>query len=156
MKRMMVFGNSGSGKSTLAKQIQREFNFGYLDLDTLAWTKASVPTRKPLSESVKDIDSFLSQEAGWVIEGCYVDLLQHVSLHANEMIFLNPGTEVCIQHCRSRPWEPHKYSSKEEQDKNLDMLIDWVKQYDEREDEFSLKAHKKLFESFDGIKLEKI
>ena len=85
----------------------------------------------------------------------YADLLDYVSKQASEIIFLNPGVEVCIQNCRSRPWEPHKYSSRDEQDKNLDMLIDWVKKYDTREDEFSLKAHSELYESFTGYKTEK-
>ena len=154
MKKIMIFGNSGAGKSTQAKKLQHDLNLQHLDLDMLAWSNASIPTRKPLSESIKEIDNFLSDAAEWVIEGCYADLLQHVSLLANEMIFINPGIEVCIRHCRNRSWEPHKYHSKEEQNENLDMLIEWVKQYDERDDEFSLKAHKALFDSFEGRKTE--
>ena len=153
MKKIIIFGNSGAGKSTLAKKLQIKFNLKHLDLDTLAWSESSIPTRKPLAESINDIDTFLSEASNWVIEGCYVDLLEYVSKHASELIFLNPATEVCIEHCRSRPWEPHKYDSKEEQDKNLNMLIDWVKDYDSREDEFSLKSHLELFESFQGNKI---
>lgn len=154
MNKIVIFGNSGAGKSTLAKKRQKELNLSHLDLDTLAWSTEKTPTRKSFAESTKEIDEFLSKNSGWVIEGCYADLLGYVIKHADDIIFLNPGTEVCIQHCRERPWEPHKYASKQEQDNNLDMLIEWIKQYELREDEFSLKEHKQLFESFAKNKIE--
>lgn len=154
MKKILIFGNSGAGKSTLAKKLQNKFSLELLDLDTLAWLDVVPPERKPLIESMNEIDCFQKGNTSWVIEGCYADLLEHASIKANEIIFLNPGTDVCVRHCKSRPWEPHKYKSKEEQDKNLDMLIDWVKQYDKCDDEFSLKSHKALFELFEGKKTE--
>ncbi len=154
MKKIIIFGNSGAGKSTLARKLQQLHSLSHLDLDLLAWSNSSIPTRKPLSESIQEINDFLSNENEWVIEGCYADLLEHAIKDAEELIFLNPGVEVCIKHCRNRPWEPHKYASKEEQDQNLEMLIEWVKQYDKREDEFSLKSHRRLFNSFTGHKKE--
>lgn len=152
MKKIIIFGNSGAGKSTLAKKLKQEFNLAHLDLDTLAWSDTIPPQRKPLTESNKEIDTFLLSAPGWIIEGCYADLLSYVIENANEVIFLKPDIEVCIQRCRLRPWEPHKYKSIEEQDKNLPMLIDWVKQYESRSDEFSLRAHQVLFDSFTGKK----
>lgn len=73
---------------------------------------------------------------------------------ATQLIFMNPGVETCIDNCRARPWESHKYASKEEQDERLDFLLDWVKEYETREDEFSLEAHRKLFDQFTCLKLE--
>lgn len=154
MKKILIFGNSGAGKTTLAKKLSGTFSLSHLDLDILAWLNTKPPTRKPLDESIGTIDDFLLNNPDWVIEGCYADLLAHVSKKANEIIFLNPGAEVCIKSCENRPWEPHKYASKEEQDKNLEMLIEWVKQYDKREDVFSLKSHRQLFNSFTGHKKE--
>lgn len=154
MKQILIFGNSGAGKSTLAKKLTEKFNLKHLDLDTLAWQDTQPPSRKPLRKSFKLLDSFLSANSGWVIEGGYADLLNYVSTKANEIIFLNPGTEICIEHCKQRPWEAHKYSSKEAQDKNLEMLIDWVKEYETRDNEFSLKSHRALFELFAGKKTE--
>ena len=154
MKRILIFGNSGAGKTTLAKELQKKFKLEHLDLDTLAWSDAITPTRKPLAQSINEIDTFLENTSDWVIEGCYSDLLEHVAKETKEMFFLNPTVETCIKNCRSRPWEPHKYVSKEEQDKNLEMLVEWVKQYFKREDEFSIKSHRKLFDSFAGNKKE--
>lgn len=47
----------------------------------------------------------------------------------------------------------HKYTSKEAQDGNLDMLIHWIQAYPTRDDVFSLKAHMQFFEAFQGKKL---
>lgn len=154
MKKIIIFGNSGAGKSTLAKQLRQKFNLKHLDLDTLAWSDAEIPTRKPLIQSTEEIDVFLSHSSGWVVEGGYTDLLDHVVEQVNEMIFINQGVDVCVEHCQQRPWEPHKYASKEEQDKNLAMLITWVKEYYIRDDAFSLKAHKEIFSRFSGNKSE--
>ena len=154
MKKILIFGNSGSGKSTLAKKLRTSFGLQHLDLDILAWEETQPPTRKDLSESIATLDDFILKHNNWVIEGCYADLLMYVSQSANEIIFLNPGNEICIERCKNREWEPHKYESKDAQDKNLEMLMEWVSEYDKREDEFSLKSHKFLFSSFVGKKNE--
>jgi len=153
-RRIIIFGNSGSGKSTLAKQLQEQFDLEHLDLDNLAWLDTDPPQRKPLSDSQAAITQFIEKNQNWVIEGCYADLLQIAIRHAYEIIFLNPGVATCIEHCNNRPWEPHKYKSKQDQDQNLAMLIEWVKQYPVRDDEFSLNAHRRLFDDFPGKKIE--
>jgi len=152
MKKVLIFGNSGAGKTTLANKLSQKFTLSHLDLDVLAWLKTQPPKRKLLDESIGAIDDFLSDKTSWVIEGCYSDLLGYVSNQANEMIFLNPGIDACIKNCENRSWEPHKYNSKQEQDNNLNMLIEWVKGYETRDDEFSLKSHMSLYELFKGNK----
>jgi len=154
MKKIIIFGNSGSGKSTLAKQYAERFSLAHLDLDSLAWQDTIPPQRRELEDSINDLNDFLSQHENWVIEGVYADLLSSISSDATKMFFVNPGIDTCIANSKNRPWEPHKYESKEAQDKNLEMLIDWIKQYPERDDEFSLTAHQKLFDDFVGNKVE--
>ena len=154
MKKIMIFGNSGSGKSTLAKEYADKFGLAHLDLDSLAWKDTSPPERRNVQSSLKDILTFTDKNDTWVIEGCYADLLSLISIHATNMIFINPDVETCIANCKNRPWEPHKYPSKQAQDENLEMLIDWIKQYPVREDEFSLKAHRELFYQYEGEKIE--
>jgi adenylate kinase family enzyme len=154
MQRIVIFGNSGAGKTTLARQLAQSGQLAHLDLDTLAWLPGAPPQRRPLAESAHDIAEFTSHHPAWVIEGCYADLLELVVPECSEMLFLNPGVEACVAHCRARPWEPHKYVSKAEQDANLEMLLQWVRAYDAREDELSLRSHRRLFKSFNGPKRE--
>jgi len=155
MSRIVVFGNSGSGKSTYACQVSTALDCPHLDLDTVAWdADAETVTRLTLGESARRIGDFLDESDRWVIEGAYADLLELVLPGATEVVFLNPGTAICVENARNRPWEPHKYASVEAQDANLAMLVGWIRQYDQRDDEYSLRAHRRLFDDFDGAKRE--
>ena len=150
MSRYVVVGNSGSGKSTLALRLARDEGLSHLDLDTLAWDPG--PRRRDLAESAREIERFMDAHESWVIEGCYADLAQLALPRCTKLLFLDPGVEACIAHACARPWEPHKYASKEEQDKNLEMLIDWIRGYETRDDVLSRKAHCALFDGFAGDK----
>lgn len=156
MTKVLIFGNSGSGKSTLAKQLSKNNHLAHLDLDTIAWQPVSAekpPTRRSIAASKKEIDKFVNDNKGWVIEGCYADLLELLISEVDEMIFLNLSVEACIKNAKNRPWEPHKYESKVAQDANLPMLIEWIAQYDSRVDNFSKLAHQRLFDAFKGKKV---
>lgn len=152
MNRVIIFGNSGSGKSTYAKQLAQQHDLAHLDLDTVAWKESMPPERLSLVESTKKIARFLSQNNKWVIEGCYSDLFELLMPNVQQVIFLNLSVESCIENARNRPWEPHKYESKDAQDANLEMLVDWISQYKNREDSFSHSAHMGLYKSFAGEK----
>lgn len=152
MKKILIFGNSGSGKSTLAKHLKKSAGLAHLDLDTLAWEQTTPPQRKTLEDSWKQINQFITLNTSWVIEGCYTDLLALIKAYSSEIIFMNLPVEACISNAKIRPWEPHKYDSKEAQDKNLVMLIKWIEAYPQRNDTFSESAHKKFYEEFIGKK----
>lgn len=162
MSKIVVFGNSGSGKSTLAKALCATGNVAHLDLDTLAWQAVSLsdktpsektsPERAPLEEPSRKIDNFINHNQNWVIEGCYSDLLELALSQATEIIFLNIPVETCIANAKQRPWEPHKYESRQAQDANLDMLIDWIAQYSKRNDTFSYTSHRAMYDSYAGSK----
>lgn len=147
-----MFGNSGSGKSTLARQLCDWHGLAHLDLDNLAWRPTSPPQRLPVAESERQIASFIHSSSAWVIEGCYTDLLEIAAPFATEIIYLNLPVETCIANARKRPWEPHKYDSKQAQDANLDMLITWISQYEHRQDTFSALAHRSFFDTYPGKK----
>jgi adenylate kinase family enzyme len=153
MNKVLIFGNSASGKSTLALKLASQYKLAHLDLDTLAWQASKPPTRKPLSESAKDISEFIQAHQGWVIEGCYTDLLTFAETEASNIIFIDLAIEDCIANANSRPWEPHKYSSKAEQDENLGMLIEWIAQYDQRQDTFSKDSHLEFYQQYQGKKM---
>lgn len=67
---------------------------------------------------------------------------------------MNPGAAACAANNRRRPWEPHKYASAAEQDRNLPMLLEWVQSYYTRQDVRSYAYHRRLFDAFAGNKRE--
>ncbi len=152
LSKIVIFGNSSSGKSTLAKQFSHAKGLAHLDLDTLAWQPTSPPKRLPVEESYARMNSFVKANSAWVIEGCYSDLLAWAMPEATEIIFTNLPIELCITNAKNRPWEPHKYPSKDAQDANLAMLIEWITQYSERDDTFSLASHQALYDDYTGKK----
>ena len=154
MERIVIFGNSGSGKSSLAKALSGLHGAAHLDLDLVAWEAERPGVRAPFDESVRALLQFIEGADAWVIEGCYSGLLGVAAAHCTEMIFLNPGVAACVANCEARPWEPHKYPSREAQDANLRMLVEWVKEYETRDDEFSLREHRRLFDAHAGRKVE--
>ena len=154
MERIVIFGNSGSGKSSLAKALSKLHGLEHLDLDVIAWEPERPGVRADAAESERALMRFIEASDGWVIEGCYSGLLKAAAAHCTELIFLNPGAEACVENCEARPWEPHKYESREAQDANLRMLIGWVREYETRDDEFSLREHRRLFDAHAGPKVE--
>jgi len=151
-RKILLFGNSGSGKSTLARKLCESDGLAHLDLDTVAWQPTNPPTRKPLDESKQAIEAFMADRDGWVIEGCYTDLLMLASDQSTEIIYMDLPIDLCVSNAKKRPWEPHKYASKEAQDTNLAMLINWIKDYCSRDDTFSKAAHAKFYTDYSGKK----
>ena len=152
LKKILIFGDSGSGKTTLAKKLAKQHGLAHFDLDTIAWLATKPPQRRGLDESYASIDSFCSVNQSWIIEGCYSDLIDYLCDRANQMVFMNLPVDLCIENARKRPWEPHKYQSKHQQDENLPMLIDWIANYQTRQDTFSEHAHRGLYDQFQGSK----
>lgn len=150
--RVILLGNAGAGKSTMARHLMQNRTIPRLSLDEIAWAEGT--QRKAHGESVRELQAFLKANDQWIIEGCYSDLIEVVLPHCTELRFLNPGTEVCVAHCRQRPWEPEKFASPQKQQAMLETLINWVREYETRDDEYGLRRHRELFDSFAGPKRE--
>lgn len=150
--RVILLGNAGAGKSTLSRRLVAEKPAVRLSLDEVAFQGGI--ERRPLADSISDVRRFVAANESWILEGCYADIIEPVLGDCDELIFLNPGVEACVAHCRARPWEPEKFRSSREQDDNLENLIEWVRSYESREDEYGLRRHRELFESFRGKKRE--
>jgi adenylate kinase family enzyme len=150
--KVILLGNAGSGKSTLARRMIARHPAARLSLDEVAFESGT--ERRPLQQSIDDVVRWIAANESWIIEGCYADIIEPVLKFCDQLIFLNPGIEACIAHCRSRPWELEKFSSRQEQDANLDHLIRWVSSYETRSDEYGLSRHRALYDSFPGRKLE--
>lgn len=154
--KFLIFGNSGSGKSTLARGLSQEYDLPHLDLDSIVWEPGQIAVQRQPESIAASLTEFLTSKQSWVIEGCYGELVEAASGHCTELIFLNPGLETCLKHNQSRPWEPHKYASKEAQDAMLGNLQAWVAGYYEREDQWSYHAHRRIFDAFAGRKSERL
>lgn len=152
--RVAILGNSGSGKSTLARAIATAAPMPILDLDTIAWEPDQPTVLRDEMHARNDVQAFCRSHEGWIVEGCYANLMQEVLSYHPQLILLHPGQAVCIANCRSRPWEPHKYASREEQDANLDFLLSWVAEYYTRSGHLSLAAHRQCFTGYSGPKQE--
>lgn len=150
--KVILLGNAGAGKSTLARRLLQRQPAARLSLDEVAFGAGS--ERRPLDESIAEVQAFIEKNENWIIEGCYADILEPVLEVCEELYFFNPGVEACVAHCMARPWEPEKFTSAEEQHENLQNLIDWVIAYESRDDEYGLKRHRALFQSFAGKKRE--
>lgn len=152
--RLAILGNSGSGKSTLAQWASTASGAALLDLDTVAWDPGQVAVPRDPRAARADVDSHCTTNASWVIEGCYATLIEVALRHRPYLVFLNPGEARCLANCRARPWEPHKYASREEQDERLAFLLEWVSGYYTRDGELSLAGHRACYDAYAGPKLE--
>ena len=150
--KVIVLGNAGAGKSTLARRLISKQLAARLSLDEVAFHGGT--ERRLLQDSLADVKRFIANHKSWIIEGCYADIIELILPDCEELIFLNPGVEICIAHCRARPWEPEKFTSNREQDENLGNLVEWVRSYETRTDEYGLRRHRILYESFQGKKRE--
>lgn len=150
--RIVILGNSGSGKSTLAREFAANRYLTALDLDTVAWERGKIAVPRNSRDAIADVHAFCNANEQWVIEGCYASLA-HAALEWSPMLlFLDPGLDACLSNCRNRPWEPHKYPSRQEQDEKLAFLLAWVDQYYIRKDDHSLISHQALFDGYGGPK----
>jgi adenylate kinase family enzyme len=152
--RVAILGNSGSGKSTLARAIAAAASIPILDLDTVAWESDQPAALRDEMHARSDVQAFCQSNEGWIVEGCYANLMEEALSYRPKLILLNPGQAACLTNCRSRPWEPHKYASREEQDANLEFLLSWVAEYYTRGGHLSLAAHRKCFTVYNGPKQE--
>lgn len=147
-----IIGNAGSGKSTLAAQFARTQGLPTLDLDTVAWEPDQIAVPREPRLALAQVRRFCTSEPHWVVEGCYAGLIQAALPLTSLLLFLEPGVATCIANCHSRPWEPHKFKSPEEQDRHFSHLLAWVRDYYRRDGDASLRQHQALFDAFDGPK----
>ena len=152
--RVLVFGNSGSGKTTYARTLATREGLAHLDLDSIVWEPGKIAVQRPRESAAAALKSFIDSQASWVIEGCYGELVRAASLHCTLLVFLNPGMKACMANNLKRPWEPHKYASLDLQNAMLSQLQEWVTGYYKREDAWSYRVHREIFDTFAGAKLE--
>ncbi len=151
--RIIIYGNSGAGKTTLARQLEQQFSLPILDLDSVAWGP-EWGQRRPMEASITDLRQFTASHEDWIIEGCYGDLIEEVLADCTDLRFVNPGIDVCVANCQRRQSEWRKHRRPEDERSPPEELLPWVRDYAQRDDEFSLARHQAIFNAFDGLKTE--
>ena len=151
--KVLVYGNSGSGKSTCARALAAQHGLAHLDLDSIVWEPGNIAVPCEPQAVLASLVAFISTHQKWVIEGCYGELVEAASTHCTQLVFLNPGLETCQANNLRRPWEPHNYASMEQQNSMLANLQLWVADYYSRDDSWSYKVHRKIFDAHTGPKI---
>jgi adenylate kinase family enzyme len=154
--KVLVYGNSGSGKSTYARTLAAQHGLAHLDLDSIVWEPEKIAVPREPQAVLASLVAFISTHQKWVIEGCYGELVEAASTHCTQLVFLNPGLETCQANNLRRPWEPQKYSSMEQQNSMLANLQLWVAGYYSRDDSWSYKVHRRIFDAHTGPKVEHV
>lgn len=148
--RVCVLGNSGSGKSTLAARM----GVPVLELDTIYWEPHQIAVARDAVVVRADLAAFIAANDAWVIEGCYAELIEAALPACTELVFLNPGVDVCLANARRRPFEAHKYDRAEDQERMLGFLLEWIAAYPTRTSSSGYEAHRRVFDAFPGPKRE--
>jgi hypothetical protein len=126
----------------------------HLDLNSIVWEPGQIAVQRSPESVEGSLRSFIDSQAAWVIGGCYGKLVRAASAHCTLLVFLNPGMDACLANNLRRPWEPHKYASLDLQNAMLHQLQEWVAGYCQRDDAWSYRAHREIFDAFAGPKVE--
>ncbi|MGE0448695.1 MAG: shikimate kinase [Vicinamibacterales bacterium] len=153
-RRIAIVGNSGAGKSALARRLAEHHRLPVLELDAVVWEQSSIVAERPREAVLAEVDWFITAHEGWIVEGCYGDVIERTLARCTTLVFLNPGIDVCLANNRRRPWEPHKHDTAAAQAAMLEDLLRWSAAYYTRHDAWSLSRHRRLFDAHTGPKIE--
>lgn len=102
--KIAIIGYSGCGKSTLAKQLGREYGLPVLHLDQVHWLPGWV--ERSLQEEKAEIETFLDQNEGWVIDGNYSSSLYDRRMEeADYILWLCFNRMLCLWRVAKRYWQ---------------------------------------------------
>ncbi len=146
LNKIVIVGNSGSGKSYLANQLGFVLKIPVIHLDKLFW-KSNVFSQKRGKEIVYQDILDLTKADKWILEGVFGDLASVATPRADTLIFLNKTWVECEEALLSRG--PQTATQE-----NFEELVVWAGEYWDRKTLSSFEGHKKIFEQFEGIKLQ--
>ncbi|MDR8366503.1 adenylate kinase [Pseudomonas sp. JL3] len=147
LTRTLIIGNSGSGKSWLAKRLAEQLQVPWIDLDLIHWISDEHSIPRPRAEAL-GMARVAASEQCWVIEGVYGWMVSELVEQATLLIWLCLEDEDCVNNIRLRE------SKRDDNDELLIALLEWAGRYRTREGSSGFVAHQRLFEGFDGSKLQ--
>lgn len=146
LKKIIIVGNSGSGKTYLAQKIATVFNLPVIHLDKLFWESESCLEKRPKEIVHQELEE-MTEQPKWILEGVFGDLANIGVSKADFLIFLNLDWSECKKGLMLR-------GPQNATEENFKELIDWAELYWERKTMSSFEGHKKIFNQFNGAKLE--
>ncbi|WP_171493509.1 AAA family ATPase [Acinetobacter ursingii] len=88
MKFINIIGTTGSGKSTLAKQLSKQLNLVYIELDDLLWLDDwQESSNEALFLKLKIATE--NADTGWVLDGLYTRTIPMIMQQADMVIWLD-------------------------------------------------------------------
>jgi hypothetical protein len=151
--RFVILGNSGAGKTMLARAMAARSRLPVLQLDSLPADTGAADNGRLPDRALALLEAFCACDE-WIVEGRDGTRVLAVLPHRPELVFLNPGPAVCMQHCRSAAWEPHRYASSQAQRDHLPQRLQAVADYYRGDGADSLRGHRAIFDGYGGPKRE--
>jgi adenylate kinase family enzyme len=145
--KFLIVGNIGSGKSTLARALAERSGLPVLELDGLL-QGGDAPRPEPATVRTQ-LEGFCNASRDWIVAGTAGHLVQATLAWQPELLFLNPGPEVCLRNCRERSLDSRSPSQR------LPEQLQRVADYYRRDgDENSLHTHRAIYDNYQGPKRE--
>jgi adenylate kinase family enzyme len=145
--RVVITGNSGSGKSHVAGCLAQTYALRVIDLDQIYWMETSYGSKRD-DAVARDLVEKAAAQLAWVIEGVFGALCRIALQNATALIWLDlPWDE-----CRAGLMQRGLRRSMTEADHA--ELVAWAAAYWTRQNANSHAGHLRLFDAFDGPKME--
>lgn len=102
-----IFGSSGSGSTTLAKEIAKEFNIKYIDVDDCLWKKTDPPftVKNSNEEILLSMNKLLSDKKPVVISGSLVGIADSLKRRINLFLYINLHKNLRVKRITDREIE---------------------------------------------------
>ena len=103
MVKIHIIGPVGSGKSTLAKQLAKNLNIPYFEIDNIVWQRSpNGDTRRSDEEILQRITTIVKLE-DWVIEGAHThSWIQPITNNADQIVYYEPSKKVRLYRIHKR------------------------------------------------------
>lgn len=144
--RTLIIGNSGSDKGWLANAPSERLTCSAIDLDDLHWEPGGYSVLRAKQQAARDV-TIAAEADAWVIEGVYGWLADLAVPRATTLVWLDLPVEDCLTNLNHRGLRGGGDTQA------FLELLDWARAYRERDGLSSWVGHKKIYESFSGLKV---
>ena len=103
MQKILVIGCPGSGKSTFSRNLSTKLSLPLFHMDQLFWKSDKTSLTTP--ELVDKLDNIM-QTARWIIDGNYLNTLEHRIPFCDTVFFLDYPLKTGLDGIKSRSGKP--------------------------------------------------